>query len=134
MDHALDRQLHNEMGRDRKLYVLVRSDLTHGQQLAQLGHACAYFGQLYPDETVEHPTICVLAVNDERELHRYWHIATDSGIEAAFMFFEPDYRPGGEHTAFAITCDGTAFRDLHLAGGPHKLPFYRRLLRKLRRG
>ncbi len=131
MDHALDHQLHNEMGRDRKLYVLVRSDLTHGQQLAQLGHACAYYGQRYPKATLAHPTICVLAVADEAELVRYYHRAIDPGTDPVFIFLEPDMGTLGEYTALATTSDGAIFRDLHLAGGPHKLPFYRRLYRSL---
>ncbi len=83
-----------------RLYVIVRSDLPHGAQLAQACHALSAFACEYP------------------ELHRAWHtggqnlvalqVADEEALAALFerasveraAFHEPDF--GGALTAIAL--------------------------------
>lgn len=110
-----------------KLYVIVRDDITHGQQLAQVGHAASWFGVHHPYAMFADQHICVLRVGGEHELLEAWRRSP----RPKERFFEPDFGEAGEFGAFAAASTGEEFADLKLAGGPHRLPFYRRWLKRL---
>ena len=93
------------------MYVLVRADLTFGQQLAQAAHAAAEYAARFGDSVLATPTMVVLSVKDEQ--HLLDHVDSVNG----YLFFEPDLGDTGEHTAFATVCDGRHFSRLSLAGG-----------------
>lgn len=97
-----------------KLYVLVRKDLTPGQQLAQVGHACAGFGMRYPGKVRETPVIVVLEIPSDLDL-LLW-VEQNMQDYPQYLFFDPDLGMMGEYTAVATVCDGTIFTDLHTAG------------------
>lgn len=106
----------------RKLYVLVRADLTPGQQLAQSSHAALRLALALDRETREWrdggEVIVILSVPDEMTLVRYQRQARTSGVPCR-SFREPDMDHA--HTAVAFLpqpeeCD--MFKDLSLALRP----------------
>lgn len=80
-----------------RLYVIVRSDLPPGLQLAQACHATREFGNLYPFCDVGE-NLVVLQAQDETELRTI--VEGCRGFLVA-PFHEPDL--GGEMTAAAIS-------------------------------
>lgn len=76
-----------------KLYVLVRRDLSEGQQATQATHAALDFAVTYPDLVKawhdESNYLIVLSVADEKELLSYADRAWDLGLRYS-VFFEPD--------------------------------------------
>lgn len=89
-----------------KMYVLVRSDLVPGLQLAQACHAASYLSASNPLALYQHPTTIVLGVSNEEELLNY---ASSEG----FLFREPDL--DGAATAYACYSQGYEFANLNLA-------------------
>lgn len=89
----------------KKLYVLIRSDLSRSQQAVQGGHAVAAFAKANPDW--DHHTLVYLRVRGLDELLD-WH----SRFNAAVPFYEPDI--GGEMTAFAHLTNQDEFESLRL--------------------
>lgn len=88
-----------------KLYVLIRGDLTPGQQLAQVGHVCAGLGAI----GVEIPDpIVVLEVECQADLNYY-----SRRDPSSYVYRDPDH--GGD-TAMAVVCDGGGYEHLPLAG------------------
>jgi hypothetical protein len=89
-----------------KLYVLVRGDLTHGQQMAQACHALADF-MLYhntscsccPDLRWSNDTIVILKTKNEQELSSWLEVFRANTSIAYAHFNEPDLN--GELTAIA---------------------------------
>lgn len=92
----------------RKLYVLVRSDLSRSQQAVQSAHAVAEFcgaeyGRTHWDGREFTPiparwfgeTLVILKAGDLIELVSFY-----GDCEEAWPFYEPDL--GGEMTAFAV--------------------------------
>lgn len=80
----------------KKLYILVRKDLTIPQQAVQAGHAVAQFVTAYPNNDWNCGALVYLGVNDKYELNDWWN--KFSTLETA-LFYEEYYK---EHTAFAI--------------------------------
>lgn len=93
------------------MYVLVRTDLSVGQQLAQTAHVAAEYAARHSDSVLDTPTMVVLSVRDEQ------HLLDHANRVNGYLFFEPDLGDTGEHTAFAAVCDGRLFSSLSLAGG-----------------
>lgn len=88
-----------------RLYVVTRSDLAPGAQLAQSCHAVSAFAAAFPDEHKawhEHgQNLVVVAVTDEQKLGGLLDSIEDVlDIECA-AFFEPDF--GNALTAFAVS-------------------------------
>lgn len=94
-----------------KLYVLVRSDLSHGQQLAQACHVMADFmlhsneihcrcGQCTPQKIWDNETIVVLKTKNEEELSGWLEFFRNSDGVSCSYFNEPDL--GGQLTAIAV--------------------------------
>ena len=101
-----------------KLYVVVRSDLAAGLQLAQTGHALVAFqhehGPVYDEWYRTSNNLVVLSAPNKEELAKLAYDLTCRGIRVA-MFREPDL--GDELTA--IACEPAAGRllsNLPLAG------------------
>lgn len=86
-----------------KLYVVVRSDLPSGVQLAQAIHAKDEFAMKYPETNrlwwEQSNYICVLQVANEEELLDLMDQAFYRGIKLAY-FCEPDLDQ--KHTAVAL--------------------------------
>lgn len=103
---------------DAKLYIVVRTDMPFGDQLAQAVHAALRFAQLqagiYVEWSAVSNTVAILAAADIVELRA----VRDRCIDHSFRcveFYEPDM--GYAMTALAIEPAGTkAVRGLSLAG------------------
>lgn len=100
-----------------KLFVIVRSDLKPGQQMAQMGHALSEFWVRYYKLAKEwHDLsnyICVLSIENESELADLLSKAETKRIPCAH-FREPDYADA--LTAIAIHPTGKGLvKDLKLA-------------------
>lgn len=90
-----------------KLFVIVRSDLAPGAQLAQSNHATAEFSVAYPDAfrdwaANQRNIVCLNAPN-EATLADLLALAKAKGIESA-AFHEPDF--DDELTAIALGAGG----------------------------
>ncbi len=100
----------------KKLYILVRDDLSPGLQLAQTAHAAFQFAQEHPEAwaawSVSSNTVAVLRVADETELRS---AAALAGEDPSSLVIEPDLDDQG--TAVAILpATGKRFARLPLAG------------------
>lgn len=93
-----------------KLYVLVRGDLTHGQQLAQVSHAVAEFMMHHndvdstcaccdPTKRWENETIVVLKTKSLSELESWATFFSNDAKITFAKFMEPDMN--SELTAIA---------------------------------
>jgi hypothetical protein len=87
----------------QKLYVIVRSDIAPGAQIAQSCHACGAFALAFPDEhrtwlTGPSNIVCLAAPN-EATLADLLALAQSRQIPTA-SFREPDF--GDELTAIAL--------------------------------
>lgn len=73
-------------------YLLVREDLTKGQQITQAGHAAYEAGKtLDPEKLATH--MVVLSIKNQEELLQASRMLENQGI-AHCLFFEPDYGIG----------------------------------------
>lgn len=95
-----------------RLRVIVRADLSPGQQAVQGMHAQVAFAKKHPEsERTWHEqsnTLALLSVPNEDALHRLLQMAEDRGIQAAY-FREPDI--GDQMTAICLeACEETAGR------------------------
>ncbi len=86
-----------------RLYVVVRSDLPPGSQLAQSCHACGAYAATHTDDYLawvrgESNIVC-LSASSKDELEGLLAQAEARGIKSA-AFREPDY--AGELTAIAL--------------------------------
>lgn len=100
-----------------KLYLIVRSDLTFGQQAVQAAHALQEFNIQFPCEThawfQESNTIALLTSSNEASLGVIVKKAQERGIPVA-CFYEPDR--DNELTAITLGPEGKALaRNLPLA-------------------
>lgn len=97
-----------------KMYVLVRSDLLPGLQMAQAIHAASYLASSDNIALFQHPTVVVLNVRDEKHLIEMAgrHVRLPA-TPAQIVFTEPDL--GGAATAMACYSTGEEFRGLPLA-------------------
>lgn len=98
---------------ERKLYVLVRSDLTPGLQLAQAVHAATAFALRHSELAASTPNVVVLAVGGEDALYEANTDGTWLG-QPGELFIEPDV--GDQATAYATVSGGARFSSLPLAG------------------
>lgn len=93
-----------------KLYVVVRSDIPAGDQLAQSCHAVAEFGVLSPTRFAawakEDRSIVILAAPSQTALQIVRMQLIDEGLEVA-AFREPDM--DNELTAIAFGGEGARF-------------------------
>lgn len=93
---------------EKKMYVLVRKDLSKSQQAVQSGHAIASYLINNPKTKWNNGTLVYLQVHNEEELLR-WVDKINSDIA---LFREPDI--GNEATALATLSYGDEFRELKL--------------------
>jgi peptidyl-tRNA hydrolase len=105
---------------DQKLYVVVRADLTPGQQMAQSIHAFREFGEAYPEIEkrwfVRSNYICVLQVANADELLELRAEASKRKMRSAW-FLEPAFGYSITAIAFEPTEEVSRFlADLPLAG------------------
>lgn len=101
----------------RRLYVIVRSDLPVGYQMAQSGHAIAQFYEDFPDNDWKNHYLLILSAPDE-EYFEYaeWKLKK-ANIEFS-EFFEPDL--DNQKTSIAFRDDsGKLFSKLNLAGNDY---------------
>jgi len=80
------------------VYVFVRKDLPHPQQVVQASHACIEATKAFLDPDLEHPHLVVVGVNDEHRLFKCANKLERAGVKFK-MFLEPDRND--EYTALA---------------------------------
>lgn len=95
------------------MYVLIRDDLTPGQQLAQSIHAAVEHALRKPKHVAATPTVVVLTVPDEDALLEQSERLQDEYLYHT-LFQEPDL--DGSFTALSVICTGHRFSTLPLAG------------------
>lgn len=101
------------------MYVLVRSDLDPGLQLAQAVHAAVEYTLEHPDDVRATPNVVVLSVPDEDTLLEWADVLSGfcsshlQSVKPYSLFFEPDIN---SHTALCCISDGREFASLPLAG------------------
>ncbi len=95
----------------KKLYVLVRADLTPEQKAVQAGHAVAEYLIKNPTTEWDNGTLVYLSVKNEFELGKWAFKMEDYSVKYA-RFIEPDI--GDQTTAIAAISDGLIFKNLPL--------------------
>lgn len=81
------------------VYVLVRSDLSHSQQVVQTTHSCLESSRLgLIPHNIQHPHLVVCRVNDHAQLLKEAERCRYKGIRLT-VFTEPDL-PACQETAF----------------------------------
>lgn len=87
----------------KKLYVIVRNDISAGLQLSQSCHAAIQFQYEHQEISIEWHTnsnyIVILAAKDEQDLLRLLEKSRKLGLKSS-VFVEPDF--GNEVTAIAF--------------------------------
>ena len=96
---------------ERRLYALVRKDLTPGQRAVQASHAIAEFLLRGPKTEWDNGTIVLLGVEDEGEL-KTWATWLEIKGKPYAAFKEPDI--GNQMTALATVDGGSVFQRLAL--------------------
>lgn len=99
---------------ERRLYALVRKDLTPAQQAVQASHAIAEFLLRGPKTEWSNGTIVILGVEDEGEL-KTWATWLEIKGKPFTAFREPDI--GNQMTALATVDGGNVFHRLALLDG-----------------
>ena len=99
----------------KKLYVIIRSDLTAPYQAVQAGHALAGYLLKHPTQGQDwgNHTLIYLQTDNEETLN-LWADKLEYRDIPFCMFREPDIN--NEATALACYCDGKMFRKLKLLG------------------
>jgi len=82
----------------KKMYVLVRKDLSKSQQAVQAGHAVAEYLVRGPSTDWDNGYMILKKVKNEADLKNWMRNLTEIGVECA-AFIEPDI--GDQMTAFA---------------------------------
>lgn len=80
------------------LYIFVRRDLAPAQIVVQAAHAAIESARVHVPSGMEHPSIVLIGIRDQRELERALHRTKSSGIQVC-PFYEADR--DDELTAFA---------------------------------
>lgn len=93
----------------KRLYVLVRKDLSESYRAVQAGHAVAEW--LLHNQSWQNEVLIYLGVRDEFSLDRWADKLDRKGIRW-IGFREPDI--GNQLTAIASVSDGKIFRNLEL--------------------
>jgi peptidyl-tRNA hydrolase len=98
---------------NKKLFVIVRRDLTPAQQAVQAGHAVAeYLLSFYSSrEEWRNGTLVYLGVKNEKELEK-WIFRLHLKEAPCVVFMEPDLND--EKTAIASIYDESFFRNLQV--------------------
>jgi len=96
---------------NRKIYVLVRRDLSKSQQAVQGGHALAEYLLRGPATLWDNGTLVYLGVRNEGELKFWGRWLKDKGHQVV-DFKEPDRN--NELTAIATECSDTTVSKLRL--------------------
>jgi hypothetical protein len=100
------------MNLKKKLYVLVRKDLSVSQQAVQAGHAVAeYLLGGFNESQWDNGTLVYLGVKNRGQLERWMSRLRDRDVKFA-VFCEPDI--GNEPTAIATTEGKELFKKLNL--------------------
>ena len=95
----------------KKLYVMVRTDLSVSQQAVQAGHAVAEILLQGQQEDWDNGTLVYLGVSSEEELEKQIFRLERKGIPFS-IFREPDI--GNQITAIAAVHEGRAFSNIKL--------------------
>jgi hypothetical protein len=96
----------------KKLYVLIRKDLSASQQAVQAGHAVAeYLLNGFNEAAWDNGTLVYLGVKNLMHLNKWMIKLDDRDIKYA-VFREPDI--GDQPTALATTEGSDLFRKLNL--------------------
>lgn len=93
---------------EKRLYVLIRKDLSRSQQAVQAGHAVAEYLLKRPSTQWDNGTLIYLSVCSEQELREWAEKLGDRCV----WFLEPDI--GNQMTALAVESDGEEFDGLRL--------------------
>ena len=93
----------------KRLYVIVRKDLSESYRAVQAGHAVAEW--LLHDQTWRNETLIYLGVENESDLLRWADRLNFKGIKYT-GFNEPDIN--NELTAIATVCNDRIFNRLEL--------------------
>jgi len=96
---------------NRKLYVLVRKDLSKSQQAVQAGHVVAEYLLRGPKTLWGNGTLVYLTVRNEHELKKWAGKISGKG-HYVVAFREPDRQ--NEFTAIAVECDEEIVEELNL--------------------
>ena len=91
----------------KKMYVLVRKDLSKSQQAVQGGHAVAEYLLNVQNHDWKNGTLVYLAVRNETDLISWEGILNNKNIDYA-VFKEPDI--GNQLTALSVVSDGELFK------------------------
>ena len=91
----------------KKMYVLVRKDLSKSQQAVQGGHAVAEYLLHVHDDSWSNGTLVYLAIRNENDLMFWEETLKHNSIDYA-VFREPDI--GNQLTAISVVSDGDLFK------------------------
>lgn len=80
------------------MYILVREDLSPGQQVVQACHAVAEAARFFLSKEEEHPHFVICGVKNETALRKAYFKIQEQGIQLQ-AFIEPDI--GNQMTAIA---------------------------------
>lgn len=78
------------------VYVFVRKDLSHSQQVVQTSHACIEMARRIPD-VIPHPHLVVIGIKNQQKLEKISKEIEEHVL--VHRFYEPDGNEG--LTAFA---------------------------------
>jgi len=99
------------MNNKKKLFVIVRRDLTPSQQAVQGGHVVAEYLFMHPGTEWENGTLVYLGVKNEEGLMKWaWKLALENIPWTCFT--EPDIN--NEWTAIASFYNESFFRNLQV--------------------
>ena len=93
----------------KRLYIIVRKDLSESYRAVQAGHAVAEW--LLHDQSWKNETLIYLGVENETDLLRWGNKLNFKGIKYV-GFNEPDIN--NELTAIATVCNDKIFKRLEL--------------------
>jgi len=96
---------------NKKLFVIVRKDLSTSQQAVQAGHAVAEFLLCGPKTNWKNGTLVYLGVKGLYQLERWIWKLNERGVPIV-VFREPDIR--NEPTAIATDINCDLFKKLNL--------------------
>lgn len=89
----------------RYMYVAVRRDLSHAQQVVQACHAAIEASQSFLDPDDDHPSVIVLGMKNEKALEKFKDYVHNCNFHYD-KFFEPDR--DNEMTSVAVFPVGDA--------------------------
>jgi hypothetical protein len=95
----------------KKLYVLIRKDLSTSQQAVQAGHVVAQYLLHSNNPSWKNEILIYLGVNNLKELEKYKYLFSKNGIKF-IEFKEPDI--GYETTAIATDIENKYTQKLNL--------------------